>query len=140
VSAGTDFTCAIDSTLHLQCWGINLNGQTSVPNKVSNDNVMTVTAGDSHACAVQQVGKITCWGKNNDLDNIDRKNNSDKNKLNMIRLRGISLGTERKNQLKDSNEQNIRLRSVPNNLFQPLSFHIQGVKSFRLSSSSYEVC
>lgn len=67
------------------------------------------------------------------------KNSSDKNKLvNTIRLRGISLGTERKNQLKDSNEQNknIRLRSVPNNLFQPLSFHIQGVKSFRLSSSS----
>ncbi len=74
IAAGRYFTCAIDSTMALSCWGDNTSGQLgdgsnvskSAPTPVSTlgSNVISVVAGASHACALNSSGGVLCWGDN----------------------------------------------------------------------------
>ncbi len=78
VTAGTGFTCALDSSGAAYCWGNNTNGQlgnnsttqSNVPVAVTTSGALAghtltqVTTGQSLACAVDAVGAAYCWGAN----------------------------------------------------------------------------
>jgi prepilin-type N-terminal cleavage/methylation domain-containing protein len=87
--AGADFTCALMTTSHVQCWGANTNGQLgdftntarnyaggpTTVGSVCNTNIACTTvtsrqltgvtslvAGANHACALFATGHVVCWG------------------------------------------------------------------------------
>ncbi|MFO0591245.1 MAG: hypothetical protein U0441_27105 [Polyangiaceae bacterium] len=83
LSAGNDFTCAIDGA-GLSCWGDNLDGEltetvavpaTTKPSLIDVSGATDVSAGadgdadpndarGGHTCAVIAGGKLACWGNN----------------------------------------------------------------------------
>ncbi|MCA9684236.1 MAG: hypothetical protein KC457_18720, partial [Myxococcales bacterium] len=74
LASGDGFTCAVDKTGAVLCWGRNDKGQlgdaSSDPSRPSagpiadiNDAV-AVAAGLEQACAVRQNGAVVCWGSN----------------------------------------------------------------------------
>lgn len=77
VSAGSDSTCALDSSGQAWCWGLNSYGklgttavgnfQTSpTPVAVQQPADVTFTAlsvGDDHVCAIADDDNIYCWGR-----------------------------------------------------------------------------
>ncbi|MCA9524408.1 MAG: hypothetical protein KC609_25745 [Myxococcales bacterium] len=81
VSAGDDFTCAIEKTsLALYCWGSDKYGQLgagatdqtgSTKRKIGSSKWLSVSLGTSHACGIIQDsqnpdrGTLHCWGRNN---------------------------------------------------------------------------
>jgi alpha-tubulin suppressor-like RCC1 family protein len=74
VTAGWFDTCAVVSNSHVECWGINGEGElgngktgnpSDTPVKVSGiSEASQVTAGRDHACARLSTGHIECWGNN----------------------------------------------------------------------------
>ncbi len=71
VSAGANFTCAVDTSNNVWCWGDNSFGelgdgtftQSSVPVEVSGGlKASQVSAGDDQACAVTLNRTVKCWG------------------------------------------------------------------------------
>jgi alpha-tubulin suppressor-like RCC1 family protein len=78
VSAGDDFTCALDTSGRAYCWGDNVFGQlgdgntagTTEPFAVHTSGVLAgktlaqVSAGGQHACALDTSGRAYCWGRN----------------------------------------------------------------------------
>ena len=72
VSAGGNFSCALDATGTVHCWGSNGSGQLGfgvaggtfvTPVTVSSPAPFTtITTGDRHACALTAVGDAYCWG------------------------------------------------------------------------------
>jgi alpha-tubulin suppressor-like RCC1 family protein len=69
------FTCAVNTSNQLFCWGFNASGQTGVssatgsvtsPTQVTalGTTVETVSAGSNSTCAVTTSGSIRCWGSN----------------------------------------------------------------------------
>lgn len=71
VSAGGEYTCAIDAEGFLQCWGCNCDGQLGIgsvggsypdPIVVSRDPWSEVAAGAYTTCAVNVFGDARCWG------------------------------------------------------------------------------
>jgi len=76
ISAGQNFTCALDTAGALWCWGVNNSGQlgsggttmSTVPQRAIVPVGMTfnqISAGASHACALATTGEVLCWGYNN---------------------------------------------------------------------------
>jgi alpha-tubulin suppressor-like RCC1 family protein len=72
---GSGFTCAIDTSGAVYCWGNNVDGQLGngttterhVPVKVSNLQAPAVeiaAGGDANACVLLSVGSVLCWGGN----------------------------------------------------------------------------
>ncbi len=75
IAAGGTHTCAILDSGHVQCWGLNANGQlgagdgipyqTGTPQDVVGiENAVALTAGTSHTCALLETGGMKCWGYN----------------------------------------------------------------------------
>lgn len=73
VSAGGNFSCALDDRGAAFCWGLNSTGQLgigsigSVPQVsaapvTGSHSFTTITTGDRHACALTSVGEAYCWG------------------------------------------------------------------------------
>jgi alpha-tubulin suppressor-like RCC1 family protein len=71
ISAGSDHTCALDSSGRAYCWGGNGYGQlgnesttTSLePTAVTGDlRFQSISAGYGHTCAVTRDGEGYCWG------------------------------------------------------------------------------
>jgi alpha-tubulin suppressor-like RCC1 family protein len=71
ISAGAQFTCALDTAGGSYCWGIDANGQlgnpatsvgSSVPEAVTSNSSVTISAGQNHACAINPGGVAYCWG------------------------------------------------------------------------------
>ncbi len=77
ISAGQNFTCALDSTGHAYCWGLNSTGQlgnnnlgvdSHVPVAVSTAGVLSgktltqISVGLAFACALDSAGLAYCWG------------------------------------------------------------------------------
>jgi Regulator of chromosome condensation (RCC1) repeat len=70
VAAGYDQTCAVLSSGHVECWGLNplgngSNGRSDTPVEVTGITDATqVTAGYGDACALLSTGHVECWGGN----------------------------------------------------------------------------
>ena len=78
VSAGDDFTCALDTSGRAYCWGVNDRGElgdgntvgTTEPVAVNTSGVLAgktltqISAGAQHACALDTAGRVYCWGLN----------------------------------------------------------------------------
>jgi len=60
LAAGFEHTCAVVDT-SIQCWGANLDGQSTVPSLQG--AVTGLAAGRAHTCAVAG-GSVRCWGAN----------------------------------------------------------------------------
>ncbi len=73
VSAGGQFTCAVNFSGEVYCWGRNTFGQLGdgtttsrfVPTQVPGlSGVVSVSVGGDFACAVLTTGELRCWGRN----------------------------------------------------------------------------
>lgn len=72
VSAGEDFTCALDGDGAPWCWGQNMSGQLGngqqitlslTPEKVLGGVKATqIATGDFHTCVLETDGQVSCWG------------------------------------------------------------------------------
>jgi alpha-tubulin suppressor-like RCC1 family protein len=74
VASGSTYTCALDNTRNIWCWGDGAFGEiglqpfkgSSTPVKVTTvpDKVLTFQAGWFHTCYLTENGIVSCWGKN----------------------------------------------------------------------------
>ncbi len=74
LSAGVDYTCALDDTGQAWCWGANSYGKLGrttfgtlepTPVPVSGSQTFAaITAGPDHACGLTSAGTAWCWGRN----------------------------------------------------------------------------
>jgi alpha-tubulin suppressor-like RCC1 family protein len=84
--AGTSHTCALLSSQHVRCWGLNSRGQlgTSGGNRAQANlpvialgphplqpagqlaDATRLVSGDDHTCALRAADALTCWGENAD--------------------------------------------------------------------------
>ena len=73
LSLGKAFSCAVDGTGKLRCWGAGESGQLGIgatddlpmPTAIAADATWTtVGAGDRHACAIDGDQHLHCWGAN----------------------------------------------------------------------------
>jgi alpha-tubulin suppressor-like RCC1 family protein len=78
ISAGREYTCAIDSAGGLKCWGENAFGalgdnngsptESFVPSPVDvvglSSGVQAVATGQYTTCAITSTGGVKCWGEN----------------------------------------------------------------------------
>jgi alpha-tubulin suppressor-like RCC1 family protein len=73
LSAGFNYTCAIQNDHTLWCWGGNWIGQLGTGDTVgrltptqvgTTTNWATVSAGGNHSCATRTDGTLWCWGAN----------------------------------------------------------------------------
>ncbi len=71
IQAGAGFTCGLETSGNIYCWGSNLGGelgdgtttQRSLPDSVSgNMRFVSLSVGSYHACAVAANGTPYCWG------------------------------------------------------------------------------
>ena len=76
ITAGHQFTCAVDTAAQAWCWGSNRLGQLGlgdtldrfVPARLQHSEpFVRVSAGDSHACAVDSLAALHCWGDNREF-------------------------------------------------------------------------
>lgn len=73
-ASGQNFSCAINSSNGVQCWGDNASGQlgngtttdSHVPVQVTGltGGVIDIAAGSLFACALTSSGGVKCWGEN----------------------------------------------------------------------------
>ncbi len=76
ITAGRQFTCALDEAAQAWCWGSNRFGQLGlgdtldrfVPTQLQHSvPVMRLVAGEAHACAVDSLAALHCWGDNQEF-------------------------------------------------------------------------
>ncbi|MCX6015025.1 MAG: hypothetical protein NT020_05480, partial [Chloroflexales bacterium] len=73
IVVGTDFSCALDDSGTVWCWGDNTYGQlgdgtttpSSEPVQVTGlSGVQSFSAGSTHVCAIDGSNAVWCWGHN----------------------------------------------------------------------------
>jgi alpha-tubulin suppressor-like RCC1 family protein len=72
VALGSDFTCALNASGGVKCWGLNSYGNLGdgtyahrhSPTEVSGlgSGVVSISVGHMHACALTTAGAVKCWG------------------------------------------------------------------------------
>lgn len=62
LTAGREHTCALKSSGHVVCWGLEDKNQCDVPDGLA--DVIQVQAGTFHTCALTRSGSVVCWGYN----------------------------------------------------------------------------
>ena len=76
LTAGRQFTCAVDDAAQAWCWGSNRFGQLGlgdtldrfVPTPLQHSvPLRVVVAGDTHTCAVDSLAALHCWGDNREF-------------------------------------------------------------------------
>lgn len=74
VVAGDAFTCSLQSSGKVHCWGQNGNGQLgdgsknsrTVPKEIDGlSDAVRIAAGAAHVCVLRENGTVACWGANN---------------------------------------------------------------------------
>ena len=80
ISAGVNFSCALNERSNVYCWGLGLSGRLGNDDSTSKDHpvhvvetenypasmlsdVAQIRCGQGHACALKSTGEILCWGK-----------------------------------------------------------------------------
>jgi len=97
VVAGSEHTCALLSSGHIDCWGNNERGglgdgsttDSNTPTEVQGiDNAVQVAAGWRDTCALLSTGHVDCWGADEDgqLGNAARQESS----ATPVEVQGIS--------------------------------------------------
>ena len=61
IDAGQYYTCAITSAGAPVCWGLDDDGQTTIPPDLG--SVTQISAGSFHTCAITTAGSPVCWGR-----------------------------------------------------------------------------
>ncbi|MCA9588045.1 MAG: hypothetical protein KC657_22130 [Myxococcales bacterium] len=69
---GLGFSCALEASGRVRCWGVNDEGQlgdgasapSRVPRDVAASGVSAIAVGARHACLVAEAGALRCWGAN----------------------------------------------------------------------------
>jgi alpha-tubulin suppressor-like RCC1 family protein len=78
VAVGNEAACALLSTGHIECWGVNVVGEVGngtispqlTPVSVSGiTDATAISAGSTGTCALLETGKVKCWGKEEILGN-----------------------------------------------------------------------
>jgi alpha-tubulin suppressor-like RCC1 family protein len=79
IAAGSDFTCAVNTTGEAECWGDGASGRlgngtaasSATPSTVLDaagasplSGVVTISAGVENACVITVGGNVFCWGAN----------------------------------------------------------------------------
>jgi alpha-tubulin suppressor-like RCC1 family protein len=74
LAAGSEFTCALDVTGLVTCWGRDNEGQLGNGVELRDEStpqpldllppIAAIDAGRAHACAVTREGQLYCWGDN----------------------------------------------------------------------------
>lgn len=74
ISSGENFSCAINTTGGVKCWGYNANGQLgdgtnndrSTPTNVVglSSGVIAISSSSQQTCALLNTGGVKCWGMN----------------------------------------------------------------------------
>ena len=71
LSAGSESTCALLSSGHIDCWGQNQDGQLGTGSETGSNTpavvkkigtAVQVAAGEDHTCALLSNGSVECWG------------------------------------------------------------------------------
>ena len=64
ISAGASHTCGVERDTNLaNCWGLNLYGQTTLPD--STTKYLLISTGDWHSCGINSDTNLAaCWGFN----------------------------------------------------------------------------
>jgi len=66
ISSGTFFSCAAKFDGSVVCWGDNLQGQTTVPEGLTDVMSVESNPGAAHTCAVKYDGTVSCWGRSSE--------------------------------------------------------------------------
>jgi alpha-tubulin suppressor-like RCC1 family protein len=76
VVSGNQFSCGLDSTGSIWCWGLGTQGQLGLSNDYTSVNTpvkinfgtaaiaLDLSAGSAHACSLMSDGTLYCWGSN----------------------------------------------------------------------------
>ncbi len=74
LGTGENFTCSVNTTGGVVCWGSNSSGQLGyngttfydkpVPTQNLSSGAIEITAGYHHACVITTTGTVECWGSN----------------------------------------------------------------------------
>lgn len=73
VAVGSAYSCALDDTGNVWCWGRNHVGQLGdgsfidrdIPQRVPGlQNIQSIASGANHVCAVRANNRVSCWGGN----------------------------------------------------------------------------
>ncbi len=76
ITAGRQFTCAVDEAAQAWCWGSNRFGQLGLgdtldrfrPTQLQHSvPLRRVVAGETHSCAVDSLAALHCWGDNKEF-------------------------------------------------------------------------
>ena len=62
ITSGWDYTCALNESGAVKCWGLDEYGQIDVPSDLG--ITTQISAGGNHTCALNESGAVTCWGLN----------------------------------------------------------------------------
>jgi len=98
-----------------------------------------VSAGTDYSCGIDMGKRLDCWG----IDRLGQSSVPSEAQGNMLSVSaGVSHACAVQHLGKiccwgDNYKQQV---VVPKNLYQPLSLSVGAIESFRLSSSSYELC
>lgn len=134
-----DHTCAISLEGRLKCWGSNDMGEADVPKERYLHAAVDVSAGADYTCGIDMGKQLDCWG-------VDRLGQSTPPRDAKEHMLSVSAGTnhacavQQLGKISCWGDNYKQQADVPKYLFQPLSLSVGGVESFRLSSSSYELC
>ena len=74
LGTGENFTCSVNTTGGVVCWGSNSSGQLGFsgttfydepkPTQNLSSGAIEIAAGYHHACAITKAGRVECWGSN----------------------------------------------------------------------------
>nr|XP_043615554.1 putative serine/threonine-protein kinase-like protein CCR3 [Erigeron canadensis] len=71
ISSGLGYTCGVNETNGVVCFGSNSNLANSIQGLFSNFRMISIFVGGNHACGVNITGFLICRGSNNDYGQLN---------------------------------------------------------------------